>query len=104
MLENCCCYDAEAQVVVLAEVVMHLALVLASDLMCLAWDALFVVVMECRLLIMELGGFGLWWMRNDMTGSRIEVVFGMLMDAQVLSVRVGTRGNMMMVVASELHG
>jgi hypothetical protein len=104
MLENCCCYDAEAQVVVLAEVVMHLALVLASDLMCLAWDALFVVVMECRLLIMKLGGFGLWWMRNDMTGSRIEVVFGMLMDAQVLSVRVGTRGNMMMVVASELHG
>jgi hypothetical protein len=104
MLENCCCYDAEAQVVVLAEVVMHLALVLTSDLMCLAWDALFVVVMECRLLIMELGGFGLWWMRNDMTGSRIEVVFGMLMDAQVLSVRVGTRGNMMMVVASELHG
>jgi hypothetical protein len=104
MLENCCCYDAEAQVVVLAEVVMHLALVLASDLMCLAWDTLFVVVMEGRLLIMELGGFGLWWMRNDMTGSRIEVVFGMLMDAQVLSVRVGTRGNMMMVVASELHG
>jgi hypothetical protein len=104
MLENCCCYDAEAQVVVLAEVVMHLALVLASDLMCLAWDTLFVVVMEGRLLIMELGGFGLWWMRNDMTGSRIEVVFGMLMDAQVLSVKVGTRGNMMMVVASELHG
>jgi hypothetical protein len=104
MLENCCCYDAEAQVVVLAEVVMHLALVLASDLMCLAWDTLFVVVMEGRLLIMELGGFGLWWMRSDMTGSRIEVVFGMLMDAQVLSVRVGTRGNMMMVVASELHG
>jgi hypothetical protein len=104
MLENCCCYDAEAQVVVLAEVVMHLALVLASDLMCLAWDTLFVVVMEGRLLIMELGGFGLWWMHSDMTGSRIEVVFGMLMDAQVLSVRVGTRGNMMMVVASELHG
>jgi hypothetical protein len=44
--------------------------------------------------------------RNDMIGSTTKVVFGMLMDALVLSVRAGRRGNMMMtmIVTSELCG
>jgi hypothetical protein len=47
---------------------------------------LFVVVTEGRLLIVGLDGFGSWWTRNDMTGSRTEAVFGMLMDALALSL------------------
>jgi hypothetical protein len=53
------------------------------------------------------GWFGLWWMRNDMIGSMIEVVFDILVDALVLGVSVDTKGSMMMmtmVVASALCG
>jgi hypothetical protein len=94
------CSDAEAQVVVLAEVGVHLSQVLVGDLMYLAWGMLFVAVEEGRLLVTELGVFGLWWRHNDMTGSKTETVFGMLMVALVLSVRVGTKGNMMMMVVA----
>jgi hypothetical protein len=66
---------------------------------------LFVVVAEGRLLIVGLDGFGSWWTRSDMTGSRTEAIFGMLMDALALSVVFGMRGDMMMmVVAGELYG
>jgi hypothetical protein len=63
MLENCCA-DAEGQAIVLTKVGVHLARVLASDLMYLAWGMLFVVAAEGSLLIMELGWFGLWWRRE----------------------------------------
>jgi hypothetical protein len=33
---------------------------------------LFVAVVEGRLLIVELGGFGLWWKHNDMTYNRCD--------------------------------
>jgi hypothetical protein len=64
------------------------------------------VVAEGRLLIVELNGFGLWWMHSDRIGSRMEVVLGMLMDALVLSAVIGTQGIMvaMLVAASELCG
>jgi hypothetical protein len=91
-------FCTEAQVVVLEEVGVHLSQVLASDLMYLAWGMLFVPVAEGRLLVTELGMFGLWWRDNDMIGSKTETVFGMLMGALVLSVRVGTKGNMMMMM------
>jgi hypothetical protein len=91
-------FCAEAQVVVLEEVGVHLSQVLASDLMYLAWGMLFVLVAEGRLLVTELDMFGLWWRDNDMIGSKTETVFGMLMGALVLSVRVGTKGNMMMMM------
>jgi hypothetical protein len=29
-------------------------------------------LVDGRLLIVEMGGFGLWWKRNDMTGSRCD--------------------------------
>jgi hypothetical protein len=51
--------NVEARVVVLAEVRVHLAQVLAGDLVYLAWGMLFVAVVESRLLITGLGGFGL---------------------------------------------
>jgi hypothetical protein len=84
---------------------MCLAQVLAGGSMCLAWGMLFVAVVEGMLLIVELGGFGLWWRHNDMIGSMTEVVSDMLMDALVLNVGVDTKGSMMMmVVSSELYG
>jgi hypothetical protein len=43
---------------VLAEVVMCLALVSTRGSVCLAWGMLFMEVVEGRLLIVELGGFG----------------------------------------------
>jgi hypothetical protein len=61
---------------------------------------LFVPVAEGRLLVTELGMFGLWWRDNNMIGSKTETVFGMLMGALVLSVRVGTKGNMMMMMVA----
>jgi hypothetical protein len=66
---------------------------------------LFVAVVEGRLLIVGLGGFGLWWRHNDMIDSMMEVVSDMLMDALVLNVGVDMKGSMMMmVVAIELYG
>jgi hypothetical protein len=64
------------------------------------------VVAEGRLLIVELNGFGLWWMHSDRIGSRMEVVLGMLMDALVLSAVIGMKGIIggMMVATSELWG
>jgi hypothetical protein len=61
---------------------------LANGLVCLAWGMLFMMVVEGRFLIVELGGFGLWWRHNDMTGSKTDVVSDMLMGALVLSVRI----------------
>jgi hypothetical protein len=58
MLGNCCS-DAKAQVIVLAEVGVHLAWIFAGDLVYLAWGMLFVAAAEGRLLITEMGGFGL---------------------------------------------
>jgi hypothetical protein len=58
---------------------------------------LFMMVVEGRFLIVELGGFGLWWRHNDMTGSKMDVVSDMLMGALVLSVRIGIKGSMMMM-------
>jgi hypothetical protein len=59
-----------------------------------------------RLLIAELYGFCLWRRHSDMIGSRTKDVFSMLMDALALSVAIGTKGSvmMMMVAASELYG
>jgi hypothetical protein len=73
--------DVMAHVVVLAEVRVHLAQVLAGGLVCLAWGMLFVVAAKGRLLIVKLDEFGLWWKRNDMPGSKTEVVSNMLIGA-----------------------
>jgi hypothetical protein len=71
----------------------------------LAWGMLFVAVVEGRLLIVGLGGFGLWWRHNDMIDSMTEVVSDMLMDALVLNVGVDMKGSMMMMgLAIELYG
>jgi hypothetical protein len=71
---------------------------------CLTWGMLFVAVVEGKLLVVELDGFGLWWRRNDRIGSRMNVILGMLMGAPILSATMGMKGNMvvMMVAASEL--
>jgi hypothetical protein len=84
---------------VLVEVGVHLAQVLVDDLVCLGWGMLFVAVTEGRLLIAELDEFGSWWRHNDMIGSRIEAVFRMLMGVLALSVGIGMKHNMMMMVA-----
>jgi hypothetical protein len=84
---------------VLVEMGVHLAQILVDDLVCLGWGMLFVAVMEGRLLIAELDEFGSWWRHNDMIGSRIEVVFRMLMGVLALSVGIGMKRNMMMMVA-----
>jgi hypothetical protein len=66
---------------------------------------LFVVVAKGGLLIVRMGGFGLWWRRNDMIGSITKVVFVMLVDALVLGVGVDTKDSMiMMIVVSVLCG
>jgi hypothetical protein len=86
---------------------MCLIQVFADGSVCLAWGMLFMVVVEGRPWIVELGGFGLWWRRNDMIGSMTEIVFDILVDALVLGVSVDTKGSMMtmtMVVASALCG
>jgi hypothetical protein len=75
---------------------MCLARVSADGSVCLEWGMLFVAVVEGRLLIVGLGGFGLWWRHNDMIGSMTEVVFDMLVDVPVLSV--GTKGSSMMIM------
>jgi hypothetical protein len=94
-----CCFDVKAQAIVQAEVVMCLALVSTDGSVCLAWGMLFVAVAEGRLWIMGLGGFGLWWRRNDTIGNVMKVVFHMFMGALVLGVGVDTKGSMMMTVA-----
>jgi hypothetical protein len=75
---------------------MCLAQVSIDGSVCLEWGMLFVPAAEGRLLIVGLGGFGLWWRHNVMIGSMMEVVFDMLVDVLVLSV--GMKGSSMMMM------
>jgi hypothetical protein len=87
---------------------MYLAQSLVDGLVCPRWGMLFVALVEGRLWMAELDGFGSWWRRNGVIGNMKEVVYGSLMDILVLGGSVGTKGSMMimnvMVVASVLCG
>jgi hypothetical protein len=89
-----------------AEVVMCLAWSLADGLVCSASGMLFTAMTEGKLWMVELGGFDLWWRRNDMIDNMMGAICDRLVDALVLGGSVGTKGSMMMamVVASVLCG
>jgi hypothetical protein len=96
----------DALVIVWAEVEVCLVRIWSDGLVCLAWDMLYVVLVEGRLLNVVLGGFGWWWRHNDRIGNMMEVVLGSLLGAPILSAMMGTNGNMvvMLVAASEWYG